>query len=63
MSVEAEALLLAEFDKKAGRGEVITAKEIKTEHIKRIGHKCGSGQIYRVFVYVKLKPSQKRAVI
>jgi transposase len=49
MSYEEERDFLAEFDAKAEKGEEVTAKRIKAEYIKKIGHNCGKGQIYRLF--------------
>ena len=48
MSFEEEAALLEQFKAKAEKGQLVETGEIKEAYDKAIGHKSGSGQIYRV---------------
>ena len=48
MSFEEEAALLEPFKAKAEKGQIVEASEIKEAYDKAVGHKSGSGQIYRV---------------
>ena len=48
MSEEAEAELVKPFQEKAEKGQIVETSKIKEEYEKRVGHKIGSGQIYRV---------------
>ena len=45
---EEEAELLRPFEEKAEKGQIVETSKIKEEYEKRVGHKIGSGQIYRV---------------
>lgn len=48
LSVEEENEILAEFEKKANEGQIVTAQEIKVAFDKKIGKDTGSGYIYMV---------------
>ena len=48
MSKEAEAELLRPFQEKAEKGQIVETSKIKEAYEKSVGHKIGSGQIYRV---------------
>lgn len=48
MSFEEEEILLEQFKAKAEKGQLVETGEIKEAYDKAIGHKSGSGQIYRV---------------
>ena len=45
---EQEKAFIDTFKEKAEKGELVTVKEIKLAYCKKIGRKCGNGQIYRV---------------
>lgn len=46
MSFEEEEAFLKQFEEKAEKGQIITAKEIEKAYIEKVGHSIGSGQIY-----------------
>lgn len=48
LSIEEEKEFLKQFEEKAQKGQIVTAKEIEKAYIERVGHSIGSGQIYRV---------------
>lgn len=48
MSVADEAALLEEFQEKAGQGHMLDVRELELAYEQRVGHRIGSGQIYRV---------------
>lgn len=48
LSVEEEKEFLKQFEEKAQKGQIVTAKEIEKAYIERVGHPISSGQIYRV---------------
>jgi len=48
LTKEEEKAFINTFKEKAEKGELVTVKEIKLAYCKKIGHKCGNGQIYRV---------------
>jgi len=48
LTLEEERKFIDEFKEKAEKGLLVTVKEIKIAYCKKIGHKCGKGQIYRV---------------
>ena len=48
IQAEEEAELLRPFEEKAEKGQIVETSKIKEEYEKRVGHKIGSGQIYRV---------------
>ena len=48
IQVEEEAELLRPFEEKAEKGQIVETSKIKEAYEKRVGHKIGSGQIYRV---------------
>ena len=48
LSLEEETEFIDQFKEKAASGEFVTVKEIKIAYCKKIGRKCGNGQIYRV---------------
>lgn len=48
MSFEEETALLEQFKVKAEKGQLVEISEIKEAYDKAIGHKSGSGQIYRI---------------
>lgn len=48
LTLEEETKFIDGFKEKASNGELVTVKEIKVAYCKKIGHKCGNGQIYRV---------------
>lgn len=48
MSFEEETALLEQFKVKAEKGQLVETSEIKETYDKAIGHKSGSGQIYRI---------------
>lgn len=53
LSLEDETKFIDEFKEKAEKGELVTVKEIKIAYCKKIGRKCGGGQIYRVLARQK----------
>ena len=62
MSFADEAEFLKQFRAQAEKGQVVTAKEIRSAYEEKIGHKCGNGQIYRLLARHncrKLKPRGK----
>ena len=48
MTFEQEEELLKKYEDKAKKGTIITVEEIKREYEEKVGHKIGSGQIYKV---------------
>ena len=48
MKPEEEATLLETFRAKAESGQMVSVQEIETAYEEAVGHKIGSGQIYRV---------------
>jgi len=48
ISFDEESKLLAGFDEKAEKGQLITVQDIKAAYEKEIGHKTGGETIYRV---------------
>jgi len=48
LTYEEERELLAPFLEAAGRGQALSASEIKAAYDSRCGHKTGSGTVYRV---------------
>lgn len=48
MSVEREAALLEKHREKAEKGHMLDVQEFKQEYEREVGHRIGSGQIYRV---------------
>lgn len=48
LKFEQEKAFLEQFEQKAQRGQIITAKEIEKAYIELVGHSIGSGQIYCV---------------
>lgn len=48
LSFEEEEEFLKQFEERAQKGEIITAKEIEKAYIELVGHSIGSGQIYYV---------------
>lgn len=48
LSIEEEDAILAEFEKRAKEGQIITVQEIKAEFDKKIGKDTGRGYIYMV---------------
>jgi len=62
MSVEAEAALLGTFTEKAEKGQVVEVSAIEAAYAAAVGHRIGSGQIYRVLKrheWRKVKPRSK----
>ena len=48
MSFEEEKEFLKQFEEKAKKGEIVTAKDIEKAYIEKVGHSIGNGQIYYV---------------
>jgi len=48
LSYAEESELLESFKVLAGKGNIITVKEIKSAYEEKVGHRIGKGQIYRV---------------
>ncbi|WP_300411084.1 helix-turn-helix domain-containing protein [Lagierella sp.] len=48
LSIEEEKEFLKQFEEKAQKGQIVTAKEIEKAYRERVGHSIGTGQIYRV---------------
>ena len=48
MSIEEEAALLEQFQKRAEQGQLLNIREIATAYEKAVGHQIGNSQIYRV---------------
>lgn len=48
MSIEQEAEILAAFQERAQKGEIVEVSEIKEAYQNKVGHPIGSGQIYFV---------------
>ena len=48
MKPEEETALLESFRAKAESGQMVSVQEIETAYAQAVGHKIGSGQIYRV---------------
>ena len=48
MKPEKEAALLETFRAKAESGQMVSIREIEAAYEQAVGHKIGSGQIYRV---------------
>lgn len=48
MTFEEEEEFLSQFEERAQKGQIITAKEIEKAYRERVGHSIGNGQIYYV---------------
>lgn len=48
LSVEEEKEFLKQFEEKAQKGQIVTAKEMEKAYIEKVGHQVSSGQIYYV---------------
>lgn len=48
MSFEEETAFLAPYQEEAAQGHILCVKEIREAYEKKVGHKIGNGQIYRV---------------
>ena len=48
MSVEKESALLEQYQEKGEQGQLVEIEAIETAYEKEVGHRIGSGQIYRV---------------
>lgn len=48
LSIKEEKEFLKQFEEKANKGQVITAKEIEKGYIELVGHSIGGSQIYRL---------------
>jgi hypothetical protein len=62
MTFEEETAFLAEFSGKAEKGQMVDVREIKLKYEEKVGHKIGSGQIYRVLNrhnWRKVKPCSR----
>jgi transposase len=62
MSYEQEAQLLARYEQLAISGQIVETSEIKKEYEKKVGHKIGGQQIYRVLArhgWRKVMPRSK----
>ncbi|WP_273497438.1 winged helix-turn-helix domain-containing protein [Peptoniphilus rhinitidis] len=62
MSFEEEEEFLKQFEEKAEKGQIITAKEIEKAYIERVGHPIGGSQIYYVLKrhnFRKIMPRSK----
>lgn len=62
MSFEEEAEILSFFNEKAEQGEIIEISDIEAAYQNKVGHKIGSGQIYRVLKrhnWRKVKPRSR----
>jgi transposase len=62
MSYEQEAKMLAQYEKQAISGQVVETSEIKKEYEKKVGHRIGGQQIYRVLArhgWRKVMPRSK----
>ena len=49
LSKEEEKEFLSEFVEKAKNGQIVTVGEIKAKYDEKIGHKSGSGTMYKLF--------------
>jgi transposase len=62
MSYEEEAEIIAAFEKRAEAGQVVEVSEIEKAYREKVGHRIGSGQIYRVLrrhEWRKVKPRSR----
>ncbi|MDD7306073.1 MAG: helix-turn-helix domain-containing protein [Peptoniphilaceae bacterium] len=48
MTFEEEEEFLKQFEEKAEKGQIVTAKEIEKAYIEKVGHSIGGSQIYYV---------------
>ena len=48
MSIEEEAALLEQFQKRAEQGQLLNIREIADAYEKAVGHSIGNSQVYRV---------------
>ena len=48
LSIDEETAFLAPYREQAEQGHILDVKEIKIAYEKRVGHRIGNGQIYRV---------------
>lgn len=48
MSIEEETAFLEDYRKKSEKGQMLSVQEIASAYEEKVGHKIGSGQIYRV---------------
>lgn len=62
LSFSEEAALLSGFSEQGEAGQIVEVSEIKRVYEERVGHRIGSGQIYRVLKrhkWRKIKPRSK----
>ena len=62
MSYAAEEAFLAEYIERADNGQIVEVTEIKAAYEKKVGHRIGGGQIYRVLKrhkWRKVKPRSR----
>ncbi|MDY6018082.1 MAG: helix-turn-helix domain-containing protein [Anaerococcus sp.] len=48
LTVEEEKEFLKQFEEKAEKGQIVTAKEIEKAYVELVGHPIGSGHIYYI---------------
>ena len=64
LSYAEESKFLESFKDKASAGQIVTAKEIRAAYEEKIGHACGSGQVYRLLKrhnWRKIKPRSQHS--
>jgi transposase len=61
MGLEEERELLNNFKVKAEKGNIVSTNEMKIAHEKKVGHRIGGGQIYRVLKQNKWRTLMPRS--